>query len=796
MADQDTSLTKQAAEADVTPSGRTRLLSRLPVLAAVGVLVIGFVVTAFVSSIEYHHVKSLDQEHFDRLVERARGDVVRRVTVYRYGLMGTRSVFAASTYVDRQEFIQLVGARELPSEFPGALGIGYIERVSGEADLFNAFVEKTREEGAPAFEVTVPPGAAPLADALTDDRYIIKYIEPLSANRQALGLDIGAHPVRREAAERALVVNDAVLTESIRLVQDEQQVSGFLYVLPDYLPDMPLDTPEQRAEAVRGWVYMPMLGPELFRGIEEVVDGELDIDVYAGRPDDGALIYDIAEHPPAGLSGAVDAADQNCPLRAENEITVGGRTWTLSARTTTSFRRTSMTGFWIEAIGGSLLSVLLALLVYMQGSSTRRAWGIAEGMTTDLRAYAEQAEQATYAKSAFLANMSHEIRTPMTGILGFTDLLRAQIDQDNRELVEHTRTIRRNGEHLLSVINDILDISKIEAGKLRVEHIPVRPDAIAGEVLSLMRVKADEKKLPLDARLLTPIPAQIPSDPVRLRQVLVNLVGNAIKFTEAGGVLLELSYDPDAKSLSFAVTDTGVGMTDDQAARLFRAFEQADTTTTREFGGTGLGLHISQRLADALDGGITCETRLGQGSTFTLTLHVEPVDTTPMLDAGPLSIAVPEAEQAEQTAEADDNTPQPLDDLRILLAEDGKDNQRLINHLLTRAGAQVTIVENGVQAIQALTKGGQIDGPLLSPSPFNLLVTDMQMPEMDGYTAVRRLRVLGCRLPVVALTAHAMKEDVGKCLDAGCDVYASKPIDKKRLIAACLDAVSQKTAAA
>ena len=654
-----------------------------------------------------------------------------------------------------------------------------------------------RQEGAPWFEVTTPPGSEPLPGSLTNDRYIIKYIEPLSENRSAHGLDIGAHPVRREAAERALRVNDGSLTGIIQLVQDDQHVAGFLYMLPHYQQGMPLETLEQRAEALLGWVYMPMLGPEVFEGITQTTDGELDVDVFDGgklRPDtliydaDGGLDREQASYNTTDYDGRA--------FHTLREIEVGGRTWTLSLSSTEAFRFDSRSGVWIEAIGGTALSLLLAALIFVQCSSTRKAWSIAEGMTTDLRNYATKADQATKAKSDFLANMSHEIRTPMTAILGFTDLLNTKIGDDQQELLDHTTTIKRNGEHLLSLINDILDVSKIEAGKLDVEKIDVRPDALVGEVLSLMNVKADEKKLPLEAELMTPVPAVIQSDPVRLRQILVNLVGNAIKFTSSGRVRIEVRYDARMQELKFAVSDSGIGMTDEQVAKLFKAFQQADTTTTREFGGTGLGLHISQRLAQMLEGEIVCNSEKGKGSTFTVTLFTGALENPEMIPVGPVDAICKKQAPANSAEQGASDKPTPLAGLTILLAEDGKDNQRLINHHLTKAGARVKIVENGRLAVEELCVQGDHTGPLHKQPPFDLLITDMQMPEMDGYTAVKLLREKGSRLPIVALTAHAMKEDIDKCLTAGCDFYASKPINKQRLIEVCLEAVNKKQAAA
>ena len=763
-------------------------------------LVIGLVMTLLIVRAELQHAERTDQLRFDRMVDRVRGEVVRRVTLYRYGLMGTRSVFAASEHVDLQEFIYLVESRELEHEFPGSLGIGYIERVPSEPEAFDAFVQTVRDDGAPWFDITTPPGSEPLPGALTDDRYIVKYIEPLSANRAAHGLDIGAHPVRREAAERAMVNGYGALTGTIQLVQDERKVAGFLYLVPHYKPDMPVQTKAQRVKALVGWTYMPVLGPDMFTNITEVANGELEIEVFGGEsPRDDLLIFD-SDNRLSEIDGGGSGAGHD--QHATVPIEVGGQTWVLSLTTTPTFARSSRGEIWLIGLLGCSISVLIAMLVYLQGTSTRRAWSIAEGMTSDLRDYAQQAEEATQAKSDFLANMSHEIRTPMTAILGFTDLMRAQLDQDNQELLSHTQTIKRNGEHLLSLINDILDMSKIEAGKLDIEHIAVQPENLLNEVLSLMNVKAQEKRLPLKAALTNQTPAIVYSDPVRLRQVLVNLVSNAIKFTEAGQVKVNCGYKPESKQLWFAVIDTGVGMTPEQLGRLFGAFEQADMTTTRQFGGTGLGLHVSQRLAEMLGGEIECRSVHGAGSTFTLTISVPDAEADRMLRPGEIlpieNIQIAEAGNDALQAEVDglcEDKP-PLDGLRILLAEDGRDNQRLIKHHLSKAGAQVTVVENGRLAVEALAVDGNITGPLLEDPPFDLLLTDMQMPEMDGYTEVRLLREMGSTMPIVALTAHAMKQDIDKCLNAGCDHYATKPINKDKLIKICFEAVIKNKHAA
>jgi PAS domain S-box-containing protein len=441
-----------------------------------------------------------------------------------------------------------------------------------------------------------------------------------------------------------------------------------------------------------------------------------------------------------------------------------------------------------------------------------------KSISRKLEAATLTAQAATRAKSEFLANMSHEIRTPMSAILGFAELLDESLTccsvchiwgdcekrAQNRQYLD---TVKRNGRLLLEILNDILDLSKIEAGKLATETIACSPCQIISDIASLMRVRAQAKKLAFTVEYDGPIPEMIRTDPTRLRQILINLTGNAIKFTEAGQVRLVTRFvqeertpegkgpagqgmgEADAKStepsgsrhpgpsLQFDVIDTGLGMTPEQMARLFQPFTQADASTARRFGGTGLGLTISKRLAEMLGGQITVESTPGKGSLFRLRIAVGSLDGASMIER-PAEIEAAKRE-GDQTV-AGQGSPPKLS-CRVLLAEDGPDNRQFISFMLNRAGANVTMVENGKQAVNAVMATMGHGAGESNPS-FDLILMDVQMPGMDGYEATRVLRTQGYRGPIVALTANAMAGDRQRCIDAGCDDYAMKPIDRQLLV--------------
>lgn len=379
----------------------------------------------------------------------------------------------------------------------------------------------------------------------------------------------------------------------------------------------------------------------------------------------------------------------------------------------------------------------------------------------------DAAESSTRAKSVFLANMSHEIRTPMTAIIGYADLM-LDPKQNEAQRQQCLQVIRRNGRHLLDLISDILDLSKLDAGRMTVRKTDCDLASLLAEVKSVMGSRAAAKNLTLQLALsgAAPAPRHICTDGLRLRQILVNLVGNAIKFTQRGGVRLTVGHALGQHGrgiLEIQVQDTGIGIAPPQMKTLFSPFAPGDCSMTRRHGGTGLGLTISRRLARMLGGDLTVNSAPGVGSTFKLRIDSGSGDETREV----CDLAAVESCQAT----ANPQTQVPRLAARILLAEDGRDNQRLIQTILAQAGAEVEVAENGRDAVELALDGD-----------FDAVVMDMQMPLLDGYGATSELRRRGFARPIIALTAHAMSDDREKCLHAGCDDYLAKPVERMQLL--------------
>ncbi|MEZ6063195.1 MAG: ATP-binding protein [Planctomycetaceae bacterium] len=394
-----------------------------------------------------------------------------------------------------------------------------------------------------------------------------------------------------------------------------------------------------------------------------------------------------------------------------------------------------------------------------------------------LAAARDAAETASQAKTDFLAHMSHEIRTPIGAVLGFTELLLQSDEPLSAQQRQHLQRVHSNGSHLHGLLNDLLDLSRIEAGELTIESLKCPPYRLLHDVLAALQSRAIHKGLRLSLRVTGRVPESIVTDPTRLRQIITNLVGNAIKFTEEGGVDLFVETSADERLLKILVQDSGVGIDPAAQQAVFEPFRQADDSVNRKFGGTGLGLSISRKLARALGGDIELTSEPGAGSTFTVSISTGDLDNVRLLTPG-------EAEATLHTERREARRTADLSGTRILIADDVEANRELFSHVLRSAGAECVLVDNGARAIDRARS-----------RHFDLILMDMRMPEVDGYTATQQLRKDGITVPIVALTANGMDEDRRRCREVGCSGYLTKPISTSDLLAAVAKKLRRKTEA-
>ncbi|MCP5169416.1 MAG: CHASE domain-containing protein [Hahellaceae bacterium] len=671
-----------------------------------------------------------------------------------YDTLSSLSAFyASSEQVERSEFKIFVNHLLKPDR--GILALEWIPQVAHDQRV--AYEQQAMDDGLPnfSFKALREGNLIPAPEAET--YFPVYYVEPLAGNLPALGLDMGTNPDRKTSLKRAALSGRIQASSPIRLVQSRsEEQPGFLLIQPLYKENGRFVTPEtseQREHQLEGFVLLVGQLASTFDALLQAPElNNISMQVLDVTNGESKVLYQSAQ----ALEG---------DYRTQFHFQDFGRDWLV--------KMTPLPGFfqeykdwnsWFTLIAGALLGTLsqiflLTLTGFNQNLSTE-----VSRKTQELRKALEEADSANQLKSQFLANMSHEIRTPLNAIIGFTELGARK----SREVLaqDYFNKVHASSKLLLGIINDILDISKIEAGKLTIDKTTFNLKMLLDEVNIMFTHLADEKGVNFQLNIHNTVPEFIVGDPTRIKQIIINLCNNAVKFTEEGQVLLEVnSLEPDAGNqpmLEIRVTDTGIGIPQNYASMLFKPFVQADATSTRRFGGTGLGLSIVKNLCNLMGGDIQVDSMVNMGSSFTATLRYSPAEN-PHISHDNSTLSRPPL-----------NTPSPprLAGKKVLVAEDVKVNQTLMEAVLDDFGIECFLADNGQEALRLMEEEPNID----------LILMDIQMPVMNGYEAAIAIRKkYGNKLPIIALTANAAQSDQEKAHNAGMNDFLAKPLDDSAL---------------
>lgn len=719
----------------------------------------------------------LDETQFLDLVSDAEKAVTDRLRIYTDALQAGAAYRTTTEEMTREQWRDYVNYVNIPVRYRGINGLGFIMPFT--ADELPAFVETVPPNEYGEFTIKSVPGVQrPPSDEMGYDHYIITHIEPLANNYKALGLDTASETNRQSAGRRARDTGQPAMTQRIILVQDGQSRPGFLVYVPMYKSNEPLTNVQERRDAFIGWSYAPFVTENFLDGVLGERADQINFEIF----DNNTI------SPKSFVYGTMNTQSSTDHLEfdATSRLDLAGVTFSFGWRRGADFQTQDASSATIAAASLAVGTCLFVGIFVNLQSTTRRANAIVQVKTAELlkandtltkeihdrkeaESQAEEAKQiaeaANLAKSEFLATMSHEIRTPMNSVLGFSELLtESELSCEQRLW---TNYIQSSGRSLLHIINDILDFSKIEANKLDLEQIPFSLETAIEEITSSFSLLAGQKGIIVNFEQKHTSPRAVIGDPIRLKQILTNLIANALKFTQKGSITISLEWNDrkENSSATIRVADTGIGIPADKVDKLFEKFTQVDSSTTRKFGGTGLGLAICKNLTSLMGGHIHAESVEGKGTTMVLEIPFE-------LSSEPASNQTrppfPTSDKNDSHAEID-----------VLLVDDNKINRHLGAIMLKRFACNVTVAEDGQEAIDRLTT-----------TRFPIVFLDCQMPIMDGYetaTEIRRLEAAGeCDtlspdkpVKIIAFTADASKQAREDCLAAGMDDFICKPIRKE-----------------
>lgn len=708
------------------------------------VLLLGWSICAFSFHYYQQNDELKDKRNFDQLIAQQIKNITTNFGYYYEALEGGAGLFAASNNVNGKEWKLFVERLQIVARRPGIGGVGYIGIVK-EKDIDN-YVSKVRRESFKDFSVKkVPNVERPIgSDEL---RYIITFIEPLDVNKKALGLDIGSESNRRSSAELARDSGAPTVSKRITLVQASGSGPGFLLYVPMYKSSLPPKTLEERRKQITGWVYAPFVTASFLNGAKTADAEQFKFYFFEGSgTEEKDLLY------------RSDNMKTKLPrFEVTTPLSLGQQQFTIAWSKSSSFAYSKNIMSAIISLLGVLITLLMAGHIANLETTNVRAKKIADVQTKVIReneerlkVALEKAKQATKAKSEFLANMSHEIRTPMNGILGMVNLMEeTHLTDEQKKLL---LTVKNCGDGLLTVLNDILDFSKIESGKMKMEVINFNLEKSIRESIHILAHEASKHSVSLELEFSDKTPKHVIGDEIRLRQVLFNLLGNAIKFSKDGSVKVRIQGD-ESGYVRFDVIDDGIGIKDEHKDKLFSPFSQADGSISRKFGGTGLGLVISSRLCKIMGGKLQFVSEEGKGSCFYFSLPFKVGEQT-------------EEEQVEEL-KIDYASFSKEHPISILVVEDNLVNQKIAKLMLSKLGYSIDIAENGEVGLERVNN-----------KTYDVIFMDMQMPVMDGLTATKKIiEKFGEKSPyIVAMTANVFDEDKRKCYEAGMKDFISKPL--------------------